>query len=59
MEAEFVACRCFGATENEEYDEPFADKMKRLVADLEAQVAESAKLEKDIRKNMKGLGFGE
>jgi type I restriction enzyme M protein len=49
--------RYVGAEEVEEDDEPFADKMKRLVADLETQFAESAKLEKEIRKNMKGLGF--
>ena len=49
--------RYVGAEEVEEDDEPFADKMKRLVADLERQFAESAKLEKEIRKNLKGLGF--
>jgi type I restriction enzyme M protein len=32
--------------------------MKRLTAELEAQFAESAKLEKEIRKNLKGLGYG-
>ena len=31
--------------------------MPRLVAELHAQFAESAKLEKLIRKNLKGLGF--
>ncbi|MBM4043093.1 MAG: SAM-dependent methyltransferase, partial [Planctomycetes bacterium] len=36
--------------------EPFADKMKRLTAELEAQFAESARLEAEIRKNLKGLG---
>ena len=50
--------RYVGAEEVEEDDEPFADKMKRLVAQLEGQFAESAKLEKEIRKNLKGLGYG-
>jgi type I restriction enzyme M protein len=32
--------------------------MPRLVAELNAQFAESAKLEKLIKNNLKGLGFG-
>ena len=32
-------------------------KMPRLVAELNAQFAESAKLEKAIRANLKGLGY--
>ena len=32
--------------------------MKRLAATLENQFAESAKLEKAIRANLKGLGYG-
>jgi type I restriction enzyme M protein len=31
--------------------------MSRLVAELNAQFAESAKLEEAIRANLKGLGF--
>ncbi len=38
--------------------EPFAEKMPRLVAELEAQVTESAKLEEAIRANLRGLGYG-
>ncbi len=32
--------------------------MPRLVAELNAQFAESAKLEASIRANLKGLGYG-
>jgi len=48
--------RYVGAEEIEDDDEPFPDKMKRLVGQLEEQFAESAKREKQIRKNLKGLG---
>jgi type I restriction enzyme M protein len=36
---------------------PFEEKMPRLVAELNAQFAESAKLETAIRNNLKGLGY--
>jgi type I restriction enzyme M protein len=49
--------RYVGAEDVEEDDEPFDDKMKRLVATLDGQFAESAKLEKAIRSNLKGLGY--
>ena len=49
--------RYVGAEELEDDDEPFPDKMKRLVNQLDEQFAESAKLEKEIRKNLKGLGL--
>ncbi len=49
--------RYVGAAEVEDDGEPFEEKMPRLVAELEAQFAESAKLEKAIRENLKGLGF--
>jgi type I restriction enzyme M protein len=39
--------------------EPFEQKMARLVATLEEQFAESGKLEAQIRRNLKGLGYGE
>jgi type I restriction enzyme M protein len=32
--------------------------MTRLVAELQGQFEESAKLEKAINKNLKGLGYG-
>lgn len=50
--------RYVGAEEVEDDGEPFEEKMPRLIAELEAQFAESAKLEQAIRKNMKGLGYG-
>jgi type I restriction enzyme M protein len=39
--------------------EPFEDKMGRLVAELNGQFAESAKLEAAIKANLGGLGYGE
>ncbi len=42
----------------EDDGEPFEEKMPRLVAELNAQFVESAKLEQAIRKNMEGLGYG-
>jgi len=36
---------------------PFEEKMPRLVAELHAQFAESAKIEAAIRANLKGLGY--
>ena len=50
--------RYVGAEEVEDDGDPFEEKMPRLVAELHAQFAESAKLEKLIRKNLKGLGYG-
>lgn len=50
--------RYVGAAEQEEDDEPFDKKMKRLTAELAGQFEESAKLEKAIRANLKGLGYG-
>ena len=49
--------RYVGAEEVEDDGEPFDQKMPRLIAELNAQFAESAKLEKAIRSNLKGLGF--
>jgi type I restriction enzyme M protein len=49
--------RYVGAEVMEEDAEPFDEKMARLTKDLESQFAESAKLEKAIRKNLKGLGY--
>jgi type I restriction enzyme M protein len=47
--------RYVGAEEVEYDGEPFAEKMPRLVAELEAQFAESAKLEERIRRNLASL----
>ncbi|MCB9585427.1 MAG: SAM-dependent DNA methyltransferase [Polyangiaceae bacterium] len=50
--------RYVGAEDVEEDDEPFDDKMARLTAKLDEQFREGAKLEKAIRQNLKGLGYG-
>lgn len=50
--------RYVGAEDVEDDGEPFDAKMKRLTATLEEQFAESAKLEKAIRANLEGLGYG-
>ena len=50
--------RYVGAEEVEDDGEPFEEKMPRLVAELQAQFEESAKLEKAIKANLKGLGYG-
>ncbi len=50
--------RYVGAEEVEDDGEPFEAKMTRLVAELNTQFAESAKLEAAIRANLKGLGYG-
>jgi len=47
--------RYVGAEDIEEDDKPFDGKMKRLTAKLEEQFAESEKLEKLIRRNLKEL----
>jgi type I restriction enzyme M protein len=41
----------------EDDGEPFEEKMPRLVAELQAQFAESARLEEAIRANLKSMGF--
>jgi type I restriction enzyme M protein len=50
--------RYVGAEEVEDDGEPFEEKMARLVAELRGQFAESAKLEKLIKANLGGLGYG-
>jgi type I restriction enzyme M protein len=50
--------RYVGAADIEDDGEPFEQKMTRLVAELNGQFAESAKLEKAIKTNLKGLGYG-
>ena len=49
--------RYVGAAEAEDDDEPFEVKMPRLVAKLNEQFEESAKLEKAIKQNLKRLGY--
>jgi type I restriction enzyme M protein len=50
--------RYVGAEELEVDDEPFDEKITRLVAQLDEQFEEGARLERAIRKNLKGLGYG-
>lgn len=50
--------RYVGAPEQEEDDEPFEEKMARLTAQLDEQFGESARLERVIRDNLAGLGYG-
>jgi type I restriction enzyme M protein len=49
--------RYVGAEEAEDDGEPFEEKMSRLIAELNAQFAESAKLELTIKANLRGLGY--
>ena len=49
--------RYVGAEDIEDDGEPFESKMTRLVAELESQFAESAKLEKTIRARLSSLGY--
>jgi type I restriction enzyme M protein len=51
--------RYVGAAEQEQEDEPFDQKMRRLVAQLREQQAEAAKLDAAIAANLKELGFWE
>jgi type I restriction enzyme M protein len=50
--------RYVGAEEVADDGEPFEEKMPRLVAELQAQFAESEKLEQAIKANLRGLGYG-
>ena len=50
--------RYVGAEEVEDDGEPFEEKMQRLVAELNEQFVESARLEDAIRANLEDLGYG-
>jgi type I restriction enzyme M protein len=50
--------RYVGAAEQEEDDEPFDQKMQRLMAQLREQQAEARRLDEAIWKNLKELGYG-
>ncbi len=49
--------RYVGAEEIEDDGESFSEKMPRLVAELNAQFAESAKLEQAIKANLKSFAL--
>ena len=51
--------RYVGAEAVEDDGEPFPEKMARLTKQLNVQFEEGGRLEKVIRKNLRGLGFGE
>ncbi|MCP9452676.1 MAG: SAM-dependent methyltransferase [Nitrospira sp.] len=50
--------RYVGAEVKNDDDEPFEQKMARLVAQLREQQVEAAKLDKTIRRNLEELGYG-
>ena len=50
--------RYVGVKEVEEDDEEFEEKMKRLTSELSGQFERSKELEKEIRRNLEGLGYG-
>ena len=50
--------RYVGIEPEPEDDEPFEDKMRRLVAQWRDQQAEAARLDAEIEKNFEMLGFG-
>ncbi len=52
-----TAGRFVGAEDVEEDVEAFDDKMGRMVELLESQFADSLRIEKSIRRNLKGLGY--
>jgi type I restriction enzyme M protein len=48
-----------GAAPQEEDDEPFEEKMARLVAQLREQQAAARRLDAEIARNLQELGFWE
>jgi type I restriction enzyme M protein len=49
--------RYVGAEEEEDDGIPFAEKMASLTSQLKAQLEDSDRLEREIRKNLAGLGY--
>ena len=49
--------RYVGVEESQGDDIPFEEKMKSITSELAKQFEESHKLEEEIRKNMKAIGF--
>jgi type I restriction enzyme M protein len=50
--------RYVGAEDVEEDDEAFEEKMKKLTSELAGQFERSGELEKRIKKNLAGIGYG-
>lgn len=49
--------RYVGFEPEEEDDEAFAEKMKRLAAELSKQMVEGKKLDEEIKKNLESIGY--
>ena len=49
--------RYVGMEEEEEYGIPFEDKMKELTSELAKQMEEGKKLDEEIKKNLKRVGY--
>ncbi|MEM3112770.1 MAG: N-6 DNA methylase, partial [Candidatus Anstonellales archaeon] len=49
--------RYVGAEEEEEDEQEFEEKMKRLTSELSKQMEEGKKLDAEIRKNLKQIGY--
>ncbi len=49
--------RYVGTVEEEEDDEAFEEKMKRLTAELAKQMEEGKRLDEEIKRNLEGLGW--
>ena len=49
--------RYVGVEENQSDDVPFEEKMENITSELSKQFEESHRLEEEIRKNMKAIGF--
>jgi len=45
------------AEEELEDDEEFEEKMKRLTSELARQMEEGKRLDEEIRKNLRGIGY--
>ncbi|MCL6559048.1 MAG: SAM-dependent methyltransferase, partial [Firmicutes bacterium] len=50
--------RYVGVEETEDEDEPFEEKMARLVAELRQQKDQATELDQAIWRNLEGLGYG-
>lgn len=50
--------RYVGVSPQEDEDEPFTEKMKRLTTELKKQMEESEKLDKLIWANLEDIGYG-
>ena len=49
--------RYVGTEEQDENDEEFQEKMKRLTFELEKQMEESRRLDEEIKKNLERIGW--